>query len=137
VTTHILILTAALALASPWAAAQSVWRCGNSYSEQPCTGGNPVTVTEPVTGSPGGTPVGLTDAKLAADLEKARLARERSAPKAIVLQPATPVTAPPVAATRNGTTPKTGKLEQFTAVSPGQPKEKKAKPKAKAKKARD
>jgi hypothetical protein len=137
VTTQILILSAALALASPWAGAQNVWRCGNSYSEQPCTGGNPVTVTEPVTGSPGGTPVGLTDAKLAADLEKARLARERSAPKAIVLQPATPVTAPPVGATRNGTTPKTGKLEQFTAVSPGQPKATKPKPKAKAKKARD
>jgi hypothetical protein len=132
VTTQILILSAALALASPWAGAQNVWRCGNSYSEQPCTGGNPVTVTEPVTGSPGGTPVGLTDAKLAADLEKARLARERSAPKAIVLQPATPVTAPPVGATRNATTPKTGKLEQFTAVSPGQPKAK-AKPKGKKK----
>jgi hypothetical protein len=133
VTPKILILAGLVALASPWAGAQNVWRCGNSYSEQPCTGGNPVTVSEPVSGSPGGTPVGLTDAKLAADLEKARLARERAAPKAIVMQPATPVTAPPVGATKDGTKAKTGKLEQFTAVSPGKPKEK-AKAKGKKKK---
>ena len=36
---NITLLAAVLALASPWAAAQTVWRCGNSYSQQPCPGG--------------------------------------------------------------------------------------------------
>jgi hypothetical protein len=68
-------------------------------------------------------------------MEKARLAQERNAPKALVIGP---VEAPPLRDARkdkdkDGTKAKTGKLEQFTAVSAGHPKEKKAKAKKKKK----
>ena len=120
-----LILASILALGVPWAGAQTIWRCGNSYSQVPCQGGTAVTVAEPVTGRPAPTSVANRDAKLAAEMEKARLAQERNAPKAIVIGP---VEAPPVAeARKDGTKPKTGKLEQVTAVSPAPPKDKKKK----------
>jgi hypothetical protein len=133
---QILTLAAALALASPWAGAQTVWRCGNSYSEQPCAGGAAVSVAEPVTSRRVATPVANTDAKLAAEMEKARLAQERNAPKAIVIGPQEPASAPRGASARDGTKPKAGKLEQFSAVSPRHPGEKK-KAKAKRKKTKD
>jgi len=126
-------LLLALALCAGSAGAQTVWRCGNSYSQQPCAGGATVTLSEPVTGRAVATPVASTDAKLAADMEKARLAQERNAPKAIVIGP---VQAPPVAGSsvdKDGTKAKAGKLEQFTAVSPGHAKEKKAKARKKKK----
>jgi hypothetical protein len=126
------ILLLALALAGTCAGAQTVWRCGNSYSQQPCAGGTAVTVSDPVTGRPQATPVANVDAKLAAEMEKSRLAQERNAPKAIVIGP---VEAPPLKeVSKDGTKPKAGKLEQFTAVSPGHAKEKK-KAKSKKKKA--
>lgn len=121
--TH-LILASALVLASAGAGAQTVWRCGNSYSQEPCAGGKPVTVSEPVSGRFVATPVANMDAKLAAEMEKARLAQERNAPKALVIGPKDPPAKPYVEAPPPGTKVKTGKLEQFTAVSPGQPKEK-------------
>ena len=121
-----LILAAALALASPWSGAQTVWRCGNSYSQEPCAGGTAVPLSEPVTGRPAPTPVSNADGRLAAEMEKARLTQERNAPKAIVI--GAPVEAPPLATARKeGTKSKSGKLEQFTAVSPAPPKEKKKK----------
>ena len=126
-----LILAASLALASPWAGAQTIWRCGNSYSQQPCPEGAPVTLSEPVTGRPAARSAANTDAKLAAEMEKARLAQERNAPKAIVIGS---IETPPVAAGRkDGTKPKTGKPEQFTAISPAPPKDKTPKKKEKAK----
>ncbi|HET8747617.1 MAG TPA: hypothetical protein VFM98_18610, partial [Ramlibacter sp.] len=76
------ILLIALALYGAGAGAQTVWRCGNSYGQQPCAGGTPVTLSEPVSGHPTGKRVADMEAKLAADLEKARLAQERNAPKA-------------------------------------------------------
>ena len=119
------ILLIALALYGASAGAQTVWRCGNSYGQQPCAGGSPVAVSEPVSGKP----VANTDAKLAAELEKARLAQERNAPKAIVIGP---VQAPPLReSAQDGTKAKVGKLEQFTAVSPASPKAKKPKSKKK------
>jgi hypothetical protein len=124
-------LVLVLALWAGSAGAETVWRCGNSYSQQPCSGGAAVMLSEPVTGRPAGTPVANTDAKLAAELEKARLIQERNAPKAIVIAP---VEAPPLPeARKDGAKAKVGKLEQFTAVSPAPAKEKKAKPKSKKK----
>jgi hypothetical protein len=125
-------LVLVLALWAGTAGAQTIWRCGNSYSQQPCAGGTSVVVSDPVTGRPTATPVANADARLAAEMEKTRLAQERNAPKAIVIGP---VQAPPVPEARkdkDGTKPKAGKLEQFTAVSPGHPKEKKPKKKKKA-----
>jgi hypothetical protein len=124
-----LILAASLALASPWTGAQTVWRCGSSYGQVPCEGGRALGVSEPAAGRPAAVPVARTDARLAAEMEKARLAQERNAPKAIVIGP---VEAPPVAeARKDGTRAKAGKLEQFTAVSPGPAKEKPKKKSAK------
>jgi len=126
-----IILAAALVVCSALAQAQTVYRCGNSYSQQPCPEGAPVTLSEPVTGRPAARSAANTDAKLAAEMEKARLAQERNAPKAIVIGS---IETPPVAAGRkDGTKPKTGKPEQFTAVSPAPPKDKTPKKKEKAK----
>ncbi|GAB3651273.1 hypothetical protein [Ramlibacter alkalitolerans] len=130
-TTKTLVLVLALCAGS--AGAQTVWRCGNSYSQEPCAGGKPVTVSEPVTGRALALPVASNpDARLAAEMEKARLAQERNAPKALVIGP---VEAPPLQDAgkekKDGAKAKDGKPEQFTAVSPGQPKEKKAKGKKK------
>jgi hypothetical protein len=122
------ILVFVLAFAGASAGAQTVWRCGNSYSQQPCAGGAPVTLSEPVTGRPVATPAVNMDARLAADMEKARLAQERNAPKALIIGP---VEAPPLKETAtDGPKAKAGKLEQFTAVSPSHAK-KKAKKKKK------
>jgi hypothetical protein len=125
------ILVLALACASAAAGAQTVWRCGNSYSQQPCAGGAPVTLSEPVTGRPVATPVANTDAKLAAEMEKARLAQERNAPKAVIIGP---VEAPPLKeVSKDGTKAKPGKLDQFSAVSPTtHPRKKSKKKKEKA-----
>jgi hypothetical protein len=129
---NIAILAAALALASPLAGAQAIWRCGSSYSEQPCPGGTPVGAAPRVTPaeSAAATRVANADARLAAEMERARLAQERNAPKAIVIGPQAPASAP--VANKDGTKPKAGKLEQFTAVSraPGEKKKKHKRKKA-------
>jgi hypothetical protein len=131
VSRNTLILAAALALASPGAGAQTVWRCGNSYSQQPCAGGTPVDVSEPATSRFVATPVASTDAKLAAQMERARLEQERNAPKALVIGPKDPPKPYVEAPTKEGTKAKAGKLEQFSAVSPGHATQKKAKKKKK------
>jgi hypothetical protein len=135
VSRNILILAAALALASPGAGAQTVWRCGNSYSQQPCPGGTPVPVSEPVTSRFVAMPAANPDAKLAAEMERARLAQERNAPKALVIGPKDPL--PYVEAPKVGTKVRNGKLEQFSAVSPVHPKDKKAKARKKKKSAEE
>jgi len=57
----LLLAAAALALAAA-AQAQSIWRCGNSYSESPC---------------PGGSTVAAVDDRPAADIEAAQRVAER------------------------------------------------------------
>jgi len=118
------VVAAALALTGPWAAAQTVWRCGSSYGQQPCAGG----MALPASGKP--TPaeaaaaarVAHADARLAQQLEKARLAQERNAPKAIVIGPQAAASAP-VAGKERGKA-KAGKPEQFSAVDPGEKRKK-------------
>jgi hypothetical protein len=140
-----IILAATLALAGPWAAGQTVYRCGSSYSQQPCPGGTAVEVSDPRTPADAvrAGRVATADAKRADALEKARLAREKNAPQAIVIEPPA-VAEPETASYRDGTRPKVGKLEQFTAVEPRQPGEgrkkhgkEKAKKKEKEEKAKD
>jgi hypothetical protein len=124
------IIAAALALAGPWTGAQTVYRCGSSYSQQPCAGAVAVDTSDPRT--PGDAArahgVAAADGKRADAMEKARLAQEKNAPKAIVIGPqptATDAKAP-------HPTARTGKPEQFTAVAPGKPGARK-KPKKKKK----
>jgi hypothetical protein len=119
-----LILIAVLALAAQAASAQTVWRCGSSYSEKPCAGGTEVSALDKRTPAEArqSASVAQADMKLADKMEKERLAREKDAPKALVIGPKD---APkPAAEQKAGKKP-----EQFVASS-GKPK---AKPKAPAK----
>jgi hypothetical protein len=122
-----LILGAALVLVTQWSAAQTVWRCGNGYSQQPCEGGSAVAAPHTPTAAEATKAEGAakSDAARAEALEKARLAQEKNAPKAIVIGPVEPAAKP--VADKRGTAPKAGKLEQFTAVAPGTGKKKKSK----------
>ena len=113
------LIIAALALASPWASGQTVFRCGNSYSQQPCAGGASVAASDPRTPAEANqaAQAAVADARRADAMEKARLAQEKAAPKAVVMgSPASaPVQAKPAP---DGKEAKKGKPEQFTAVSP-------------------
>jgi hypothetical protein len=122
-----LILGAALALVTQWGAAQTVWRCGNSYSQQPCDGGSAVAAPQSSTAAEARQAAAATraDAQRAQALEQARLAQEKNAPKAIVIGPVEP--APKPVADKRGAAPKAGKLEQFTATAPGKSPDKKKK----------
>jgi len=127
------IIAAALAFAGPWAWGQTVYRCGNSYGQQACPGGTAVDSADARTPADADRAAGVAaaDARRADALEKARLAQEKNAPKAIVIEPQMPATPPEARPAKDGTKPKTGKLEQFTAVSPRPPGEKKPKKKKK------
>lgn len=120
--TATLVTIAALAFASPWAAAQTVYRCGNSYSQQPCEGATQVRVNDPRTKAEAtrASSVALADRKRADAMEKARLAQEKNAPKALIIGPQTPASAPPARKDAGKAKKKDGKAETpFTAVVPG------------------
>ena len=114
-----IIVPAALALASAWCTAQTVYRCGNSYGQVPCDGASTVAAPHVPTRSEAAqaSKVAQTDAKRAEAMEKARLAQEKNAPKAIVIAPAQ---APaPVASAKRAAAAKPHKPEVFTAIAPG------------------
>ena len=119
-----LILAAALALASPWSGAQTVWRCGNSYSQQPCPGAAPVAAADPRTPAEAARSgsVASADAKRADTMEKARIAQEKNAPKAGVIGPS-PAASHAHAQARDGSPKHSGKADPFTAKTPAQPGE--------------
>ena len=116
-----LVLIALLSGAACCAAqAQPIYRCGDSYSQQPCAGGRQL--------APGAPPPSATDrsqaaamaareARLADTLEKDRTRREAQAGHALAVLPAPaaedfePHKSPEKAATR--------KLDMFTASVPG------------------
>jgi hypothetical protein len=118
-----LIIGTALALTGTWCAAQTVYRCGNSYGTDPCAGGAVVATPGPAPAAADAAravKVAQSDAKRADAMEKARLAQEKNAPKAIVIGPATP---PLAAASAKGKP--AAKAKDFTAVAPGPAKPKK------------
>jgi hypothetical protein len=82
----IVILLAAVGSAG----AQQVWRCGSSYGSQPCAEGAPVQASDPqdAAGAARAAAAAKVDARRADALEQARLAREKQAPKAVVMGPA-------------------------------------------------
>jgi hypothetical protein len=125
------LFIAALALAGSWAAGQTVYRCGSSYGTQPCAGGTVVDTADPRTGADAAraTKVSVEDAKRADAMEKARLAQEKNAPKAIVILPKEPPTKPQAHAGEHAKDKKKAKgkgKEQdpdlFTATAPGEGK---------------
>lgn len=115
-------ITVFMAACAAAAGAQPVYRCGSSYSQQPCPGGTAVAATDPGSGDAArARAAAKVDAQRAAAYEKARLAQEKQAPKAIVMAPppSQAASAPKVAA-RPASKPakKGGKPEHFTAVGP-------------------
>jgi hypothetical protein len=121
---HVILLS--LALAAAGAPAQTVWRCGSSYGTQPCAGGTAIDVTD--RSSPAdaarASKAAAEDLRRADAMQKARLAAEKDAPKAIVIGPREPAS---VAAKEPGTPRKDRKdarngPEVFTASGPKPPK---------------
>lgn len=125
------IAALSLAALSAAAAAQTIYRCGDSYGPQPCTGGKAIQAEPPPTAAERGRSTAATerDAKLADDLEKERLQRE--AQPAQLYIPA-PKFEPPPEPHKGREKAATRKLDVFTASAPGSrpPKAKKGKGKA-------
>ncbi|HEX2544269.1 MAG TPA: hypothetical protein VHL79_05295 [Ramlibacter sp.] len=120
---HPFIITAALVVVAPWAHGQAVYRCGSSYSQQPCPGGTTVQVDDARTPAEAAraNSVAAADRKRADAMEKARLAQEKNAPKALVIGPAQAAASAPVVkvVARDDKKKKKGKQpEHFTAVAP-------------------
>jgi len=116
---------AAIALATAGTAgAQAMYRCGNSYGQQPCAGGSEVAAIAPRPSSDmaQARAAAQADARRADAMEKARLAQEKNAPKALIIGPKE---AAPAAAPKPQGKKKPGKPEEFTAVAPGTVKHKK------------
>ena len=83
------IIAAAFGAAASAAGAQAVYRCGNTYGSQPCEGGTAVAAPHVPSREEGAkaATAAKVDAKRAEALEKARLAQEKNAPKAILMAP--------------------------------------------------
>ncbi|MBA2676623.1 hypothetical protein [Ramlibacter sp.] len=87
-TTLAVLLLAALGAGT--ASAQTVYRCGNSYSQKPCPGGAAVDAADPRSAAQAAdtTAAAQRNARAAETLEKERLAQEkRAAPPVIVPRP--------------------------------------------------
>lgn len=102
------------------AQAQAIYRCGDSYSQQPCAGGLQLAPAAPTPSAAERSQAAATaarDARLADTLEKDRTRREAQAGQAMAVMPSPtaegfePHKTPEKAATR--------KLDLFTASVPG------------------
>ena len=113
------VVAAAFSLAAAAAQAQAVHRCGNTYSALPCEGGSTVAAPHTPSAAEGAKAAraAKVDAKRADALEKARLERERNAPKAIVMGPKQAASA-----AKAKPTPPLRKPETFTAKGPASAK---------------
>ena len=114
----IAVLLAAIAAAAS-AHAQTVWRCADGYSQQPCPGGTALPPA-PAPAAPvrAADSVGARDQRLADSLERQRLQREAQAqatPSPYVPAPA----AEPLEGYKSPEKKATRKLDVFTASVPG------------------
>jgi hypothetical protein len=116
---RLVLLCASLFACAIPAAAQGVYRCGNSYSQQPCPGGKEVAVEdERNAGQRAQTDKAVQrDAKAAEAMEKARL-KEEAKPAQAILPPAK---ADEEEIKVKSASAKAKKLEHFSAVSPRKP----------------
>ncbi|HWP11607.1 MAG TPA: hypothetical protein VNN06_07275 [Ramlibacter sp.] len=123
--------------ASAWiapAAAQAIYRCGDSYSQQPCPGGTQVQADDARSAAQGSQTrqAAQRDAKAADAMEKARL-KEEAKPAQAYIPPPKVQDAPP----QDGGTEVSAKAKKpayFTAAAPRKPGEASAKKKKKARK---
>jgi hypothetical protein len=112
----------AIAICAHWASAdaQIVYRCGASYSNQPCAGASTVLADDPRSASQRVQNEAATkrDARLAAVMEKERVRQESEPAQATIppqhVEAAEPVAPRPVAKRKSRPT----KTELFTAVEP-------------------
>jgi hypothetical protein len=109
------------------AQAQTVYRCGNEYSQKPCAGGSAVNVDDKRSAAQARdtTAAAKRDAKLGDEMQKERIAREKevAGPSSVVLgTPKAAASAPQAAASKpqhNAKKKKTAKEpEHFTATAP-------------------
>ena len=128
---RVLCLLACVAGWSIQAAGQTVWRCGDTYSQKPCPGGKAVDANDTRTaGQKSQTDQAVRrDAKAAEALEKARL-KEEAIPAQVISPPAKVQAAYP----KHVSAPTLKKPEEFRAVAPRKPGEVDKKKKKKAKK---
>ena len=115
------------------AGAQNVYKCGATYSQQPCPGGSSVAAGDNRSGEQKKQASAATqrDARLADEMEKDRLKREaQAAPANILPQPA-------ATQERNAQTFRPRAPEVFKAVAPAKPGDKAPKPKKKKKPKKD
>lgn len=128
-----------LAMALGWSApgsAETVYRCGESYSQRPCPGGKQVQTDDPRSASQRAQTLEAVqrDAKAAEAMEKSRLKEEAKPAQALMPAPKTETAGPPDGP---AVTPAIAKKPAyFTAVSPakkGQAQPGKKKKKAKKK----
>ena len=119
-----------LVLCAQSAQAQNVYRCGDSYSTQPCPGGTLVPTDDPRSAAQRAQTDAATrrDAKSAQVLEKERLQQEGKPAQATI-----PPSAEPRLPEADRTASKAGlkKPELFTAVAPKKPGDTPAKKKKK------
>jgi hypothetical protein len=122
--TRSMLIATALGLAGSWACGQTVYRCGSSYSQERCPGGTAVDVSDPRASGDAARAgkAAAADGKRADAMEKERLAREKNAPKAVVIGPATPPArekpAKAVAKSKKDKKGKASEAEPFTAMAP-------------------
>src|SRR6478609_5981313 len=116
------LLPFALLLAAAAPGHAQVYRCGNGYSQQPCTAGVEIAVVkqQPTREEAArAVAVAKADAQRADAMERDRLAQEAKAPKAIVLDAPRPAASVPLTGKSKGKHDKKAtKDEQFIAVSP-------------------
>jgi hypothetical protein len=110
------------------AAAQNIYRCGNSYSQQPCPGGTVVPADDARSASQRSqtSQASERDAKAADAMEKARL-KEEAKPAQVYIPPAKVQDASP-ADGKAANMSKAKKPANFTAVAPRKPGDKQVKP---------
>ena len=127
------LLLAAAGACATGAPAQAIWRCGDSYSPQPCADGRPLADAPAASGEERAQARAATarDARLADSQEKERLRVEAQAPQAVIPPPRLE---PPPEKHKWPEQAATRKLDVFTASAPGSKPTKaqarKAKPKA-------
>jgi hypothetical protein len=119
------------------AQAQAIYRCGDTYSQQPCAGGQQVAQPPPAPSPADRAQAGANarrDAAMAATLEKDRLRQDSQSGSQPLYIPA-PSTEPARDEYKTPEKKATRKLDVFTATAPGSAtkKDKKDKPKAAAK----
>ena len=134
-----ILSSAVLLVAAAWswpAPAQTIYRCGNTYSQQPCAGGAPVQADDPRSaGQRAQTGAAARrDAKTADAMEKTRLKDEGKPVQAYI--PAAKADAQDAPLEKKPVLAKPKKPQYFTAVAPKKPGETAAKKKAKTKKAK-